>query len=227
MGMHDGHRERMKRRFLEHGLDSFSDFEALEILLFYAVPRRNTNEMAHALMERFGSYRGVLEADFDELCTVPGIGENAATLIQLVKETDIRYRKSLRSEGKRLNNTEAAGEYIMPLFAYQKRETAYMLLLDVTGKLISSTELAKGIVNRVDISAREIIETAIKANAAKVILAHNHLSGTALPSDHDVSSTIGIYNALRTVEIELVDHIIVCDDDFVSMRDSGIIGKQL
>lgn len=227
MGMHDGHRERMKKRFLEHGLDSFSDFEALEILLFYAVPRRNTNEMAHALMERFGSYRGVLEADFDELCTVHGIGENAATLIQLVKETDIRYRKSLRSSGKRLNTTEAAGEYIMPLFAYQKRETAYMLLLENSGKLICCLELAKGVVNRVDVSARDIIESAIKANAAKVILAHNHLSGTALPSEYDIASTISIYNALKTVEIELVDHIIVCDDDFVSLRDSGVIGKRL
>ena len=96
-----------------------------------------------------------------------------------------------------------------------------MIFLDTAGNLISCRELAKGIINRVEVSARSIIESAIKANAAKVILAHNHLSGTALPSGDDIASTKGILKALKMVEIELIDHIIVCDDDFVSMRDSG------
>jgi len=221
MGMHDGHRERMKKRFREHGLDSFSDIEALETLLFYALPRKNTNELAHILLERFGSFRGVLEADYSELCEVDGIGENAATLLSLVTEMNIRYLKSGRPQGKSLFDTESAGEYILPLFAYQKRETAYMLFLDNAGKLISCCELGKGIVNRVEVSARAIIENAIKTNASRVILTHNHLSGTALPSRDDYISTDGIRAALKMVDVELIDHIIVCDNDFVSLRDSG------
>ena len=221
MGMHDGHRDRMKSRFREHGLDNMSDIEALEMLLFYALPRRNTNELAHALLSHFGSYRAVMEAEVSELCEVDGIGENAATLIRLVTEMNARYLQSRRRVGKSLFDTEAAGEYILPLFAYQKRETAYMLFLDNGGRLINCCELAKGVVNSVDISARVIIENALKANAAKVILTHNHLSGTALPSPDDYASTDSIKEMLKIVGVELIDHIVVCDDDFVSMRDSG------
>lgn len=223
MGMHDGHRERMKKRFSEHGLASFSDIEALEMLLFYALPRKNTNEIAHHLLDRFGSFRGVLEADLDELRTVEGVGENAAALLRLVTEMNMRYVQSEQSAGRIMTQSEAAGEYLIPLYAYQKREMAYMLFLNSAGRLLCCRELARGIVNRVEFSARDIIEAAIKENAAKVVLSHNHLSGTALPSQSDIDSTLRIRDALKVIGIELSDHIIVCDDDFVSLYDSGYL----
>ncbi len=221
MSIHDGHRERLKDRFREHGLDSLSDIEALEILLFYAIGRRDTNEIAHNLLNRFGSYRDVLEADFDELCTVDGVGKNTATLLRLVTEMNMRYQKSTRDVGEPLLSTEAAGDYIVPLFAYTKRESAYMLFLDSAGRLISCRELAQGIVNKVEFPARTIVEHTIKANAAKVILTHNHLSGTALPSNDDIVATLQIRDMLKVIGAELIDHIIVCDGDYVSLRDSG------
>lgn len=219
--IHSGHRERMKERFREHGLGPFSDVEAIETLLFYALPRRNTNEIAHILLDRFGSFRGVMEADIDELREVGGIGENAAILIRLVSEMNRRYLTSENRGTRILRDCESAGKYILPLFAYVKTEEVYVLSLGSGGGLIRCHKLAKGMSNKVDFSVREVVEIALKDNAAAVMIAHNHLSDTALPSNADLAATYGLMEALKYIGVELADHIIVCGSDFVSMRDSG------
>lgn len=225
--IHKGHRERLKTRFAEHGLESFSDVEVLELLLFYALPRCDTNETAHLLLERFGSYRGVMEADASELATVKGVGENAAQLIALVREMNRRYLVSDGSRGKTPLNTSAdAVAYIHPLFAYATDELAYAVSLSGSGRVIRCHRLSRGLVNRVEFSARHIVELALRDDAAYIILAHNHISDFALPSDSDIYATEQIKDVLSVVGVTLKDHIIVSGDEYVSMRDSGFFRQK-
>lgn len=220
--LHKGHRERLKSRFAEHGLEPFSDVEALEILLFYALPRCNTNEIAHRLLERFGSYRAVMEADATELATVKGVGESAAQLIVLVRELNRRYLQSDRSGGKKpIQTSEDIIAYIQPLFAYCTDEEAYAVSLNVSGRVIRCHRMSKGFANRVEFSARQIVEAALHDDAAFIILAHNHISDFALPSEADIIATRDIMTVLNAVGVRLKDHIIVSGDEYVSMRDSG------
>lgn len=219
--IHKGHRERLRKRFFEHGLDSFSDIEALELLLFYALPRRDTNPLAHALLKSFGSFRAVLEARTEDLAQVEGIGKNAAGLIRLVAEFGQRYMVSGRRGGKPLLSSADVGEYFLPLFAYETDELVYVACLDSAGMVKQCRKIAHGMSNRVDFSSRDIVDTALRYNASHVIIAHNHLSGTAMPSQADVSATKKLIAALSIIGVELDDHIIVCDGDFVSLRDSG------
>ncbi len=224
-GVHTGHRDRQKEKFAEHGLDSFTDVEALELLLYYAIPRRDTNELAHALLDRFRSFRGVLEADAAELAAVPGVGPNAAGLIRLVTELNRRYLRSARTYGVPLADSQAACAFFQPQFAYCREEIALFATLDSASRLIRCHRLAEGLSNKVVLTSRDIVDFALRDGAAKAILAHNHLSGVALPSNSDVVTTDHIRSALALISVELVDHIIVCDRESVSMRDSGWFSK--
>lgn len=224
--IHSGHRSRLKERFASHGLEAMSDIEALEMLLYYALPRRDTNVIAHKLLERFGSYRAVFEADESELREVPGVGENAAMLIHLVRELNRRYLLD-RKKGKRilLQTTPEMGEYLLPLFAYATEEVAYAISLGSAGNVISCHRLAVGMGNSVEFGARELVEIALQDKAVFILLAHNHLSDVALPSNADVLATNSIRDALQYIGVRLSDHIIVCDGDFVSLRESGYFAE--
>ena len=219
--VHAGHRERLKKRFLNHGLENFSDVEVIELLLFYAIPRRNTNELSHALLSRFKDLRGVLDAELDELMTVPGIGENAAVLLKLVTEVNSRYGLAGNEKGTRIRSSAEAGAFLLPWFSYCKEENSVLLCMDTVGHVINCHRLAEGSPGTVDFAPRDMVQLVLRDRAAQVILAHNHLSGVALPSGTDVESTARIYQMLRMMDVELVDHIIVSGGDFVSMRESG------
>lgn len=219
--VHEGHRARQKEKFRAHGLDSFTDVEALELLLYYAIPRADTNELAHALLKEFRSFRGVMEADLDALQRVPGIGENAATLLRLVTALDRRYRSSADARGVQIRSAEDAGAYLLPRFAYCSEECSMLLCLDPAGRVISCRLLAEGTPSSVSLEAREIAETVLRDKADRVILAHNHVSGVALPSDADVSATKRLCHMLRMIGVTLEDHLVISDGDFVSMRESG------
>lgn len=186
-GVHDGHRARMKKKLLENGEQSFADHELLEVLLYYAIPRRDTNELAHRLMEQFGSLQGVLSASPQELACVQGMGEHAA------------------------------------LLGGSRKEMLWQVCLDGKGKVLSSRCLAEGDVSMAAVSVRQVVEYALRAGAVGVVLAHNHPSGVALPSREDISTTRYIRDALRTMNIQLVDHIVVADEDYVSMAASGML----
>lgn len=223
--IHKGHRDRLKNRYREHGLESFTDIEALELLLFYAVPRCDTNVLAHALLDRFHGFRGVMEADVHELAEVKGIGENAATLIALVADLNHRYLTSARENMKVIRSAEDAGRYFVPLFSYQTEEIALLVCLDSANRVLSCHDLGRGMMNKVDFSVREAVSIVLRENAAAVLLAHNHISDVAVPSRADVVTTAKFYNALKLIGVELLDHIVVGEDDFVSMRDSGYFLK--
>lgn len=220
--MHDGHRNRLRARFLKEGMESFEEHTALELLLFYGRPRCDTNEIAHALIERFGSFSGVLDAPLEELTEVPGVGETTAVLLKMIPEMASYYLESRSDAGDVLDTTTKAGAFFLPKFFGKRSEEVYMAALDDKRKLIRCSCISKqGIVNAVTISTRKIVEEALRAGATGVILAHNHPGGVALPSANDKMVTKQVYTALRFVNVNLLDHIVVADSDFVSMADSG------
>ena len=222
MALHDGHRQRKKQRFLQHGLDSFADHEVLELLLFYAIPRRDTNETAHRLLEHFGTLKAVLTASVEELQKVEGVGESAAAFLHLLQA--VGYR-ALRTAGDDtiLNSVDSAGAYFQKLLRGERREVLYQVCLDAKGKVLSHKRLSSGTVSMAPVNVREVVENALYTDASGVLLAHNHPSGIALPSEDDRQITMQIRQALGTMGIELVDHIIVADNDFVSMAASGML----
>ena len=222
--MHEGHRQRLKNRFRQEGLDKFEDHTALELILFYAMPQRDTNPIAHALMERFGKLSAVLDATVEELMKVEGIGENAALLIKLIPQMSRKYLVSKADNEICLNTAAKAGRYLLPRFYAHRNEVVYVVCLDAKCKVLGCTMLFEGSVNSAGVSVRKIVETALGFNATGVILAHNHTSGIALPSADDEKTTLMIKNALGAVGIRLNDHIIIADGDFVSMADNGILG---
>ena len=221
MSIHDGHRQRMKERFLAEGLDNFSDIQVLELLLFYAVPRQDTNPIAHALLERFGTLAQVLETPVAELEKVKGVGHNAAVLLNLSTELGRRYQVSRMMQTRILASVEECGKYLVPRFFGRRNETVFILCLDAKCKVLGCVEVGEGSVNSAGVPVRRIVETALAYNATTVILAHNHPSGLALPSGEDVQTTLRVAAALNAVEISLADHIVVADDDFVSIVQSG------
>lgn len=223
MAVHDGHRQRKKEQFRMHGLDAFADHEVLELLLYYAIPRRDTNPVAHRLMERFGSLDGVFSATVEELEEVEGVGKNAATLLALWMPLYRRVRTKPKAKEVILNSTEQAGQYFMDLFFGMRREELYEACLDAKGKLLACCRIAEGGVDAVNISTRRLVENALKCGASAVILAHNHPSGIALPSPDDNTTTLAVWDALRAVGIPLIDHIIVADEDYVSLHDNGLL----
>ena len=219
--IHKGHRERLKQRFLEEGLDNVTDIQALELLLFYAIPQRDTNPIAHELLNRFGSLSRVLEAGPEELKKVPGISAHSATLLTLVTELARYYQVDCAQRVEVLTTLDACGAYLVPRFFGRTKETVFLLCLDAKCKVLCCREVGEGSVNSASISIRKIVETALASNATTVILAHNHPSGVALPSAEDVQTTRRIAAALSAVEVHLADHIVVAEGDYVSMVQSG------
>ena len=219
--IHKGHRERLKQRFLEEGLDNFTDIQVLELLLFYAIPQRDTNPIAHGLLEHFGSLSGVLDADVTELKKVPGISDHSATLLALVTELCRYYQVDIAQRVEILTTLDACGDYLAPRFFGRTKETVFLLCLDAKCKVLCCKEVGEGSVNSASISVRKIVETALAANATTVVLAHNHPSGIAMPSPEDIQSTRRIAAALNAVEVHLADHIIVAEGDYISMVQSG------
>lgn len=223
MSVHDGHRKRLRQRFMDEGLDHFSDIQVLELLLFYAIARQDTNPIAHRLLDHFGSLSQVLEAPVEELCKVEGVGENTAVYLRLVTQVGRWYQKDRAARVKMLPTLESCARYLQPYFFGQSVETVYLLCLDAKCKLLCCRKIAQGDVNSTDLSIRKIVETALSANASSVLLAHNHPGGMAIPSYEDIHTTQNVAAALQAVDVNFVDHLVICDDDYVSLMQSGYL----
>ncbi len=219
--IHKGHRDRLKKRFQENGLDNFTDIQVLELLLFYAIPQKDTNPIAHSLLDAFGTLSGVLDADVEELKKVPGISDHSALLLSLVTQLSRFYQVDCARRVEVLTTLDACGAYLVPYFFGRSNETVFLLCLDAKCKVLCCKEVGEGSVNAASISIRKIVETALSSNATTVILAHNHPSGVALPSNEDIQTTRRVAAALRAVEVHLADHVIVAEGDYVSMVQSG------
>lgn len=222
MSIHDGHRQRLKERFVKEGLDNFQQNQVLELLLFYCIPRRDTNEIAHHLLQRFGSLSGVVEATMDELKKVPGMGENAAVFLSLLNAFARYYQVNRALNDERLTTIDNCGKYLAAKFSGKRNETVFLLCLDAKCKVICCREVGEGSVNSAAVPIRRIVEIALGVNATSVVLAHNHPSGLAIPSADDIHTTKRLAQALQAVDIVLADHLIVADDDYVSLAQSGL-----
>ena len=223
MGVHEGHRERLRRRFIEHGLENFDDVNVLELLLFYVRPRQDTNETAHRLLDYFGSIDRVFDARIDDLERVEGVGRETAVFLRLIPQVSRRYMERKWSPGEVMDTSAAAGQFLVPLFAHEKSEVVYVICLDSRCGYINCRAMARGTGNFAEVSTRSMVEYVLGQNAAKAIVAHNHPYGLALPSREDELATEKLMTALAAVEVDLVDHIIVAGRDFVSLADSGLL----
>lgn len=221
--LHGGHRQRLRQQFLTHGLDSLHDVNVLELLLFYAVPRQDTNPIAHRLLDRFGSLSRVFDASLEELMEQGGLTENAAALIKLLPAVARRQQLSRSDLGSILGTTRQCGDYLVPYFYGATDEMVYLLGLDAKCKVLGCVQLFQGTVNYAHLSTRRVVEAALKMKATSVVLAHNHTSGIAVPSQEDIQTTHAISHALDLVGVLLADHIVVADDDYVSMAESGLL----
>ena len=223
MSVHEGHRERMRRQMTTSGMDSLSDVQVLEVALYYAIARRDTNEIAHALLRRFGSLSGVLEAPRAELLKIDGVGESAADLLLLFIQMERRHLMDRAGRETILDTTYKCAQYLMPRFIGEQEEVVYLLCLDAKCKALDCSLIHRGAVNMTAISVRKIVKAALDHNATSVVVAHNHPSGLALPSREDRATTLALKAALDAVDVVLVDHVIVADEDFVSLADDGLL----
>lgn len=221
MGIHDGHRSRMKQEFLQGGLEPFSEARALELLLFYSRNQGDVNPTAHALLDTFGSLAGVLDADPKALMEVPGVGENTAILLKLVPALAAKYLASRTSAETIIRNSDDLRELFSPYFFGARNEMSFLACFDGKLKLLGVRKLSEGGPNDTNIAPRQIAAAALSFNATAVVLAHNHTSGVATPSEADISTTRYIRQVLQSINVQLYDHVIMTDDDMVSMRDSG------
>ena len=222
--LHAGHRKRLKKEFLEHGAEGFSEVRALELLLFYALSRQDTNPLAHRLLDRFGSLHGVLTASVAELCTVDGIAENTAILIRLIPELSrlSEYGRKQRKKEK-IDSSFAAGSLITACFAGESNEKFMLFCLDSRKRIKRQEEISRGVVNSVGVDVRRVAEIALNYKAAACIAAHNHPDGDSFPSEEDREVTVQLREALSVLGIPLLDHIIVGTDGYFSFADAGIL----
>lgn len=218
----NGHRSRLRKRFREEGLDHFDEVNVLELLLFFAKPRIDTKELARVLLNRFGSLSRVLEATAAELETVEGVGENTSTLITLITQLGRYYLVNRNDSPKILDTTEKYGKFLADNFHGRRDESVFLLCLDAKCKMLSCRMVGQGSVSSANVPLRKIVELALSSNATTVILAHNHPSGIAIPSEEDKEATERLATALGAMDIILADHVVVSDDDFVSLVQSGI-----
>ena len=221
MAVHEGHRQRLKQRFRDEGLDNFTEVQVLELLLFSCIPRKDTNPIAHDLIDHFGTISQVLDAPVEELIKVPGVTENCALFLHMITEVGRYYLVSRSMRSTVLTTIDKCGEYLVPYFFGRTVETVFLLCLDAKCKVLCCKEVGQGTINSAGVSIRRIVETALGANASTVVLAHNHPSGLAIPSPEDIQTTRRIAVALRAVEVTLADHIVVADGDYVSLVQSG------
>ena len=218
--MHDGHRQRLRERFLREGIDHFEDHNILELLLFFGIPRKDTNVLAHNLMKEFGTLSGVLEAPFEELCKVKGITQNAAFLISMIPQLCRKYLDDKYRTGQVLNSTEKVGKFLLHKYIGRKDEMVSMICMDNKCRILYWGIISEGSVNAAEVSIRKIVQNALRQNSSNVIIAHNHPNGLAIPSSQDIKTTEKIKAALAAVGINLLDHIIIADNDFISITDS-------
>lgn len=221
MSVHNGHRERMRQRFLEHGLNNFSEHEVLELLLYYAIPRGDVNPLAHRLLDYFGSLRAVLDADPAELIQVDGVGEKTAALLHLMPPLFRRYRLSGHTEAI-FDSSEKAGKYLTDYYISHVNELITVMLLDNSCRLLAVKALAEGDPRSVQINYRTMLSEILRCNATNVILAHNHPGGLCVPSREDFIETRQVRDQLRRIDVRLADHIIVAGEEWTSVAGTGL-----
>ena len=217
---HSGHRQRVKTEFLARGVEGWSDHRILELLLFYAIPQGDVNELAHRLVDHFGSLAGVLDASAEELKKVPGVGDHTAVLLKLVPALGGRYQEQRGAPGQIIHSPEEAAAVLSPYFFGAANEMVYVLCLDGKRQVLGVRRVAEGSIEMAQVNTRRIAEEALGLRAARIYVAHNHVSNLALPSQADWLVTDVLRAALAPIGIHLEDHLIFVDGDMLSLKNS-------
>lgn len=223
--LHEGHRDRIRKEFLRHGFDKNTPpHKILEILLFYCVPRTDTNPIAHELIARYGTVAGVLDAPIEELAAFKGMSERSAVLLKLIMPIARRYLYDKSEEKPTFSGLDQIGEYIFRHYVGITREKFSFMGLDAMGKLINFEFIGDGDISSVGISMRDLTKIALNSGSTAAVLAHNHPNGIAMPSETDIQITCETVRLFARLDIRLIDHIIVSGSDFVSMAQSEKYG---
>ncbi len=222
---HKGHRQRLKKQMIESDLTSFASHNILETLLFYSIPQVDTNDIAHDLLNHFGSISGVLNATHDQLCSISGIKDNTALLIKIISEITKRYWIEQENVAKQevFDNISKIAGFLINKYIGYNQEQAFIMYLDDNLRMITCDRLAKGQVNNVNINKRELASKIIKYNATNIIISHNHPFSDTQPSSSDFASTMDLKKFLQAIDVNLMDHIIVSGRKFSSMKQLGLI----
>ena len=222
--LHEGHREKLRNRFIQDkGFENFEDHQILELLLFYARARVDTNPLAHELLDRFGSLKGVLEARPEQLMTVPEIGPEAAALISMVVPLTRVWHRCAMESPVRIGNSREAESYCLSILAGERTERFYVVSLNAQCKVLGRRKISEGSLSEVSAYPRMVMETALNYNAHSVLLCHNHPGGTLSPSREDLDATEAASAALNTIGVKLLDHLIVAGEDYYSLRENGYL----
>lgn len=218
-----GHRRRLTRKFMNSGIESLHEYEALELLLTFVIRRQDVKRQAKALLEKFDSLKGVLDAETDDIRQVDGIGDRSAALFKLVKQTASLYLKQKAKEKKQVTCTTELLDFCRTVLGGKKDEEFCVIYLDVRNQIIEFETVQKGIVNQAVVYPRQVLESALKKKASAIILAHNHPSGHVRPSDADIRLTKTIQETAKILDILVHDHIIIGEDRFFSFREEGLM----
>lgn len=225
--LHEKHRQRMKQSFRDAGLQGFQPHNVLEMMLFYSLPRCNTNETAHLLLNEFGSIAGVLDAPFEALTNVEGIGTESATFIKFLPELFRAYEESKFAEKPCLDTSEAAKKYLASYFKTATSEKLVILYLDARLRLIKDVEISQGNENMVYADLGTIVKSSLLMNAKAVIIAHNHVSGFATPSNEDKELTERLAKMLMPVGVSLCDHLLFAGKDVCCFSKTKHVNSKL
>ena len=224
--IHTGHRQRMKEEFRTRGTEGWPDHKILELLLFYAIPQGDVNPLAHELIDRFGSLDGVLDALPEELMKVKGMGEHSVVLLKLIPAVTGRYLEGRTGPGTIIHTAAEAGHVLTPYFYGVRNEMVYILCLDAKEKLLGVKKISEGNNTNSDVTIRRVAEECLALRASFCYLAHNHVSGLALPSPEDMNTTNVVRTALAPLGVRLVDHLVFEDGDLVSVRETAASGRK-
>lgn len=231
--IHEGHRNRLRERYRRAGMDDYAPHEVMELLLTYAIPRGDVNPQAHALIKRFGSVAGVMDASIEELCEVKGIGPESALFLKTIPDVFRHYSLSLCNTEKPMDTIAKLGEYLHAKYAGVSIERVYLLLFDNSLRVTECIHLGDGSINSSTITVRTIAEQALRKQAAAVVLSHNHPKGLTIPSSADIEVTQSVESALETLGIPLLEHIIVTENSYAPimrhhkglLRSSPVTGR--
>ncbi len=220
---HEKHRQRLKDKYLEAGIDAFHDYERVELLLSYAIPRQDVKPLAKELLRQFGTLRGIVDAEVADLEKIRGIGKHVAVLLKLIKDLGVIYLRE-KAEGKRqISCTTELLDFCKANMGGLKDERFCVIYLDAVNKMIEFETVQEGIVNQAVVYPRKVLENALKRKASAIILVHNHPSGNVRPSDADIRLTKTIQDAGRVLDILVHDHVIIGENRAFSFREEGIM----
>jgi len=225
-----GHRERIKEKFLKNGIDGFAEYEILELLLTYCIPRKDTKPIAKELLNKFKSLDNVFKADFDKLSAIDGLGKNSIAFLKLIGDLpsiiykdELKNKKLVDKETLKISNKDVLLKYLRNKIGYEEIEKFYVLYLSSSNEVIEFEENSVGTLDRSSVYPREIYKKIINLNAKSVILAHNHPSDNITPSKCDIELTNEIAKGLKNFGALLIEHIIITKNSYFSFLEEGLI----